>query len=388
MVALGTNEHIRFMIDQGDTRLDEATFRTVHLAPYVDAVRAGAQTVMASFSSWNGEKLHAHHYLLTEVLKEELGFSGFVVSDWAGIDEVSNDTYQATVACINAGIDMSMVPRDYQRFISELRQAVENGAVPLERVDDATRRISTVKMRAGLFEHPGADDRHLTTVGCQEHRALAREAAAKSAVLLKNEGQILPLSKAQPRILVAGQWADDIGYQCGGWTIEWLGGSGKTAPGTSILEAIRATVPPETVVDHDPDGHFSGVEDGAGQTAELGLVFLGETPYAEGFGDRADLALDKADIALLERMRGRCQRLIVVLVTGRPLIITEQLPLMDAVVVAWLPGTEGQGVADVLFGDVPFGGKLPTTWPRDMDQIPLSNLGEGDPLFPFGFGLS
>ena len=382
MPHIGIPDRTPFAIDQGDTRLDEATFRAVHLAPYVDAVNAGAQTVMASFSRWNGDKLHAHHYLLTEVLKGELGFSGFVVTDWRGIYEVSNDTYQATVACINAGIDMSMVPFDYQRFISETKRAVENGDIPMARVDDAVRRILTVKMNAGLFERPDADDQYLHLVGCQDHRALAREAAAKSAVLLKNKDQVLPLSKDQSRILVAGLWADNIGYQCGGWTVEWLGASGNITPGTSILDAIRTTVSTETMIDFDPDGVSSDVE------AEVGLVFLGELPYAEGFGDRADLALGEDDIALLERIRRRCQKLIVVLVTGRPLIITEQLPLMDALVVAWLPGSEGQGVADVLFGDVLFNGKLPYTWPRDMNQIPLSNIGEDDPLFPFGFGLS
>jgi beta-glucosidase len=340
---------------------------------------------MASFSSWNGEKLHAHHYLLTDVLKEELGFSGFIVTDWGGIKEVCDDTYRATVACINAGIDMSMVPFEYQRFITEMHRAVESGDISLERVDDAVRRILTVKMKAGIFENPEVDDQYLDLVGGQNHRALAREAAAKSVVLLKNEGQILPLSKTQSRLFVAGQWADDIGYQCGGWTVEWLGGSGDITPGTSILDAIRATLPAETVVDFDPDGFFA---EAGGEHAEIGLLFLGELPYTEGFGDRADLNLSEVDIALIKRMRGRCQKLVVVLVTGRPLIITEQLPLMDALVVAWLPGTEGQGVADVLFGDVPFGGKLPTTWPRDMDQIPLSKIGEGDPLFPFGFGLS
>jgi beta-glucosidase len=383
--AIGVTEQTRFMIDQGDTRLDEATFRAVHLAPYIDAVKAGALTAMASFSSWNGEKLHAHRYLLTEVLKGEMGFSGFIVSDWAGIKEVSDDTYTATVACINAGIDMSMVPYEYQRFISEMRQAVESGDIPLERVDDAVRRILSVKMSAGLFEDTGVDDRYLHLVGCQEHRALAREAAAKSAVLLKNEGQILPLSKDQPRIVVAGQWADDIGYQCGGWTVAWLGASGNVTPGTSILDAIRATVSPETVIEYDPSGAF----DATGQTTvELGLVFLGETPYAEGFGDRADLALSEADIALLERMRGACQKLVVVLVSGRPLIISEQLSLIDALVMAWLPGSEGQGVADVLFGDAPFNSKLPYTWPRNMDQIPLGSNPDGEPLFPLGFGLS
>jgi beta-glucosidase len=383
--APGVTERFQYMIDQGDTRVDEATFRAIHLAPYIDAVKAGAQTVMASFSSWNGEKLHAHHYLLTDVLKGELGFSGFVVSDWAAITEVCDDSYQATVACINAGIDMSMVPFEYQRFIREMHRAVESGDISLERVDDAVRRILTVKMKAGIFENPEVDDQYLDLVGGQNHRALAREAAAKSVVLLKNEGQLLPLSKTQSRLFVAGQWADDIGYQCGGWTVDWLGGSGDITPGTSILDAIRATLPAETVVDFDPDGFFA---EAGGEHAEIGLLFLGELPYTEGFGDRADLNLSEVDIALIKRMRDRCQKLIVVLITGRPLIITEQLPLMDALVVAWLPGTEGQGVADVLFSDMPFGGKLPTTWPRNMDQIPLSNIDEGDPLFPFGFGLS
>ena len=313
MPRIGLDEPTPFIIDQGDTRLDEAIFRAVHLAPYVDAVKAGAQTVMASFSRWNGEKLHAHRYLLTEVLKGELGFSGFVVTDWRGIYEVSDDTYQATVACINAGIDMSMVPFDYQRFISEMQQAVENCDIPMTRVDDAVRRILTVKMNAGLFDSPPVDGQYLHLMGCPEHRALAREAAAKSVVLLKNEDQTLPLSKNTPRFLVAGQWADDIGYQCGGWSIEWLGASGAITPGTSILEAIRATVSAETVIEFDPEGAFAG-HDNDEDLAEVGLLFLGELPYAEGFGDRADLALDEDDIALLERMRGHCQKLIVILV--------------------------------------------------------------------------
>jgi beta-glucosidase len=380
---IGVPEPKRFMIDQGDTRLDEATLRAIHLAPYSAAVRAGAQTVMASFSSWNGDKLHAHHYLLTEVLKGEMGFAGFVVTDWAGIDQVDPDKYKATVACINAGVDMSMAPFGHLAFIENMKRAVESGDIPMERVDDAVRRILTVKMRAGLFEDPGVDEGGLALVGCLDHRALAREAAARSAVLLKNDGQLLPLAKDQRRILVAGQWADDIGYQCGGWTIEWMGGSGRTTPGTSILEAIRATVSPATAVEFDSQGMFAG----DGPAADVGLAFVGEKPYAEGFGDQADLALDEAAVAVLERLRGRCRKLVVVLVTGRPLIISEQLPMMDALVVAWLPGTEGQGVADVLFGDAPFSGKLPYTWPLDMGQYPLGSMGESAPLFPRGFGL-
>ncbi|MGB3714089.1 MAG: glycoside hydrolase family 3 N-terminal domain-containing protein [Candidatus Promineifilaceae bacterium] len=388
--SIGITERTPFIIDQGDTRLDEATFRSLHLAPYVDAVKAGAQVIMASFSSWNGQKLNAHHYLLTTVLKGELGFSGFIVTDWGSIDEVSDDNYQAVVSCINAGIDMNMVPEDYSRFMSNLRSAVDNGDVPMARIDDAVRRILTVKMKAGLFESPGVDDAYLPLIGSSEHRELACEAVAKSLVLLKNEDDVLPLAKSLPQIAVAGSWADDIGLQCGGWTIEWLGASGDITPGTSILEAIGATVSPHTVIDYDPSGRFD--ENGGSPTAELGLAFLGELPYAEGFGDRADLRLGEEDIALLERMRRRCNKMVVILVTGRPLILTEQLPLMDALVVAWLPGTEGQGVADVLFGDVPFTGKLPYTWPRTMDQIPLNHEKPGEevvkPLFPFGFGLS
>lgn len=378
-----------FIIDQGDVRLDEATLRAVHLAPYISAIAAGAQVIMASFSSWNGHKLHAHGYWLTNVLKEELGFSGFIVTDWDGINDVSGDSYQAVVACINAGIDMSMETAHYERFMSSLRLAITNGDIPMARIDDAVRRILTVKMKAGLFEKAVAEDQYLSFVGSAKHRELAREAAARSLVLLKNEGQVLPLAKSLPKILVAGAWADDIGLQCGGWTIEWLGAAGRTTPGTSILEAIEATVSSETSIEYDPIGRFSGqAEAHETAAAEWGLLFLGEYPYAEGFGDRADLSLDAADIALLERMRRRCHKVIVVLVTGRPLIITEQLPLMDALVVAWLPGSEGQGVADVLFGDMPFTGRLPVTWPRSLDQVPRHKATGARPLFPFDFGLS
>ena len=378
----GKDESFLFMLDQGDTQMDEAVLRQVHLGPYIAAIQAGALVVMASLSSWNGVKMHAHHYLLTQVLKGELGFSGFIISDWAGIDPVADDYYQAVVIAINAGVDMSMVPVDYERFISTMKRAVAKGDIPMQRVDDAVRRILTVKLKAGLFERSRPDPRQLTLVGSVQHRELARHAVARSLVLLKNEARVLPFAKSTPTILVGGQGADDIGLQCGGWTIEWLGKPGKITPGVTILDGIRAAVSSECEVLYDPQGHFDQLD---GQEAPVGIVVLAESPYAEGFGDRADLSLPPADIHLIERMRPRCRRLVVLLLSGRPLIITDNLPLIDALVAAWLPGTEGQGVADVLFGDLPFTGKLPYAWPRNSEQVPMP--ADAQPLFPYGYGL-
>ena len=389
----GIEQPRQLMIDQGDTGVDEETLRAVHLMPYIAAIDAGAVIVMASFSSWFGTKMHAHRYLLTDVLKGELGFTGFVISDWGGIDQISSDYYQAVVIAVNAGIDMNMVPYDYEPFITSLGRAVEKGDVPQERIDNAVRRILTVKFKVGVFEHPFPNPSHLSLVGSGEHRALAREAVAKSAVLLKNESGVLPLPKSLPMILVAGQGADDIGLQCGGWTIEWLGKAGNITPGTSILSAIRAAVSTETRVEYDPNGYFAHLGDANGKPipAETGIVILAELPYAEGYGDRADLTLPEADIGLIERMRTRCQRLVAILLSGRPLIITDQLPLIDSLIAAWLPGTEAQGIVDVLFGDLPFTGKLSFTWPRSMDQIPIVYpyaKGEGaEAVFPIGYGL-
>ncbi|HJS29407.1 MAG TPA: glycoside hydrolase family 3 N-terminal domain-containing protein [Anaerolineales bacterium] len=378
----GENNLFRFMIDRGDTRVDETELRTVHLRPYLAAIQSGARIVMASFSSWNGAKMHAHRYLLTDVLKNELGFTGFIVSDWAGIEELGGDYDQAVAASINAGIDMSMVPMDFERFIASIRRAVESGAIPLERIDDAVRRIVRVKLEAGMFEQRQPDPAYFSLVGNDAHRRLGREAVSRSLVLLKNEGKVLPLSKSTPRILVGGQAADDIGLQCGGWTIEWLGKSGPITLGTTILEGIRTAVSGAADVEYDPDGGFERL---AGAVAEVGIAVLAEMPYAEGFGDRADLNLPDADIQLIERMRPLCQRLVVLLLSGRPLVLTGQLPIVDGLVAAWLPGTEGQGVADVLFGDEPFSGRLPYSWPRGMDQVPVQ--AEAEPLYPFGHGL-
>jgi beta-glucosidase len=374
-----------YLLDQGDMQVDEATVRKLYLPPYKAAVDAGAMSVMVSFSSWNGVKLHAQKVLITDVLKGELGFQGFVVSDWGGIDQIAPLEYsKAVVTAINAGVDMNMVPYDYLRFINTMKAAVASGEIPPERIDDAVRRILKAKFMLGLFYHPTADPAMLATVRSPEHLELAREAVRKSLVLLQNENGTLPLSKKMPSLFVAGRGADDLGMQAGGWTIEWQGKTGKTIVGTSLLAGIKAAVSPETQINYKSNGRFTG-------TAEVGLVVVGEQPYAEGVGDSVDLRLSAGDLAVLQNTRQSVKKLVVVILSGRPLVITEQLPQADAWVAAWLPGSEGQGVADVLFGDFPFTGKLPYTWPRTNEQLPINlnnvQTGSETPLFPFGFGL-
>ncbi|THF70835.1 beta-glucosidase [Deinococcus sp. Arct2-2] len=370
-----------WQIDQGDAEIDEATLRAVHLAPYRAALEAGALNVMASYSSWQGLKMHAHQYLLTDVLKDELGFEGFVVSDWEGIDQIYPGDYdRCVVASINAGIDMVMVPFDAERFIGSLRRAVQGGEVFPARIDDAVRRILTAKVALNLFENPRTDPALLELVGCSAHRTLAREAAAKSLVLLKNEGDALPLRRNTSPLLVAGPDADDVGVQCGGWTVSWMGGRGPTTPGTSILQGLRHTLGAEQV-QYSADGQLP-----VDTEYEVGLVVLAEEPYAEGMGDRANLHLSADQVALLRRVRARCQRLVVVLLSGRPLLITDELPHWDAFVAAWLPGTEGEGVADVLCGDVPFTGRLSFDWPQSAEDLPRRE--DGSALFRMGAGLN
>ncbi len=375
-----------YILDQGNMQLSEEAIRAMLLPPYQTAVANGALSVMASFSSWKGTKMHAQRYLLTSVLKEELGFQGFIVSDWQAIDQIDPDYYKAVVAAINAGIDMSMVPYDYVKFITTMKQAVENGDIPIERIDDAVRRILRVKFALGLFEHPMPGTDYQQTIRSEAHRELARRAVRESLVLLKNDNNALPIAKDTPTIFVAGRGADNIGMQCGGWTITWQGQEGNITAGTSILTAIRAAVSPQTVVEVNQGGNFKG-------HAEVGIVVVGEKPYAEGVGDASDLRLTAGDVKVIERVRPQVDKLIVILLSGRPLIITEQYPLADAWVAAWLPGTEATGIADVLFGDYPFTGKLPYTWPRSNEQLPLNihNLGDRQgcdgPLFPYGYGL-
>ncbi|MCA9984992.1 MAG: glycoside hydrolase family 3 C-terminal domain-containing protein [Anaerolineales bacterium] len=374
-----------YRIDQGVTDVDEETLRRIHLPPYEAMIDNGARAIMISYSSWGDSRMHAQRYLITDVLRGELGFDGFIVSDWAAVDQIDPDYAVAVVTAVNAGIDMVMVPYNYARFIDTLTQAVAAGDVAEARIDEAVRRILTVKFELGLFEQPYANPDLMATVGSAEHRALAREAVAQSQVLLRNEGSILPLAADLPRLFVGGRAADDIGIQSGGWTIEWQGQSGAITPGTTILQGIEATVSPDTQVVYDTLGQFADSLDMEPVTC---IAVVGERPYAEGRGDSRGLRLPAEDQRLLEQMAGNCADLVVVLISGRPLIITELLGAWDALVAAWLPGSEGQGVADVLFGLKPFTGTLPYTWPQASDQLPLNmHSAAGEPLFPLGYGM-
>lgn len=373
-------------VDQGNTELSEAELRAIHLPPFRAAVERGAGSVMISFSSWNGLKLHAHKYLITDVLKGELGFTGFTVSDWAAVDQIDGRpgfTQAEVVTAVNAGLDMLMVPEDWQTFLGYLRAAVTAGQIPMSRIDDANRRILTQKFELGLFENPYADRSYASAVGSAAHRALAREAVRESQVLLKNRGGVLPLAKTGGKIFVAGKSADDIGNQSGGWTLSWQGASGNTVPGTTILQGIRAAVGSGAAVTYSRDG--SGID----STYRAAIAVVGETPYAEGEGDRPNgFGLDSTDLAVLTRLRAAGVPVVVVLVSGRPLDIAGQVDGWDALLAAWLPGSEGAGVADILFGDYAPTGKLPVTWPASASQEPI-NTGDGKTgLYAYGYGLT
>lgn len=384
-----------YELDQGNMQVPEEMVRKLYLPPYQSAVDAGALNVMASFSSWKGTKMHAQRYLLTDVLKDELGFDGFIVSDWQGIDQIDPDYYTAIVTGINAGIDMNMVPNDYVKFIDTMKQAVANGDIPESRVDEAVRRILRVKFALGLFERPMPDAKYQGTVRSREHLELARQAVRASLVLLKNEKNALPLSKDALVIFVAGEGANNIGLQSGGWTLEWQGKSGSDNEGTTVLSGIRAAAGADTRIEFNRDADFGEFKDSEGNSlvADVGIVVLAEQPYAEGVGDIADLSLTEEESQLIAEMREQSETVIVILISGRPRVITRQLPLADAWVAAWLPGTEGGGIADVLFGDSPFTGKLSYSWPRSNDQLPININNSADktgcdaPLFPFGYGL-
>lgn len=375
--------------DQGNTEVDEATLRRIHLPGYVEAIKAGAMSVMASYSSWNGNKMHSNKYLLTDVLKGELGFKGFVVSDWLGIDRLPGSYKEEIEMSINAGLDMVMIPHgkgegnNYLEFMAFLKELVNEKKVPVSRIDDAVRRILRVKFAMNLFENSARDKNLTAAIGSKEHREIAREAVRQSLVLLKNENNFLPLSKVLKQIHVAGRAADSIGYQCGGWTIIWQGDGGLKLDGsTTILAAVKGVVSRDTKITYSLDGNGAAGTDAA-------IVVVGEPPYAEMIGDSKNLALSKEDLAIIEKVKSSGTPFVVILLSGRPLIIDPALKASTAFVAAWLPGTEGEGVTDVIFGDFKPVGKLPHSWPRSMKQIPI-NIGDPgcDPLFPYGFWLT
>ncbi|CAM0883457.1 unnamed protein product [Alopecurus aequalis] len=380
-------------INENNTIVDEHGLLGIHMPPYYDSIIKGVASVMVSYSSVNGEKMHANHDLITGYLKSKLHFRGFVISDYLGIDRITsppaaNYTYSVQ-AGINAGIDMVMVPFNYTRYIDDATSLVNKRIISMSRIDDAVSRILRVKFTMGLFENPLADLSFADQLGKKEHRELAREAVRKSLVLLKNGNtpnqQFLPLPKKARRILVAGSHASNLGYQCGGWSIQWMGGSGDITVGTTILDAIKSTVDNSTTVVYsaNPDDSFMKNND-----FSFAIVVVGEAPYAETVGDNTDLTIIDPGP---DTIRNVCSRVkcAVVIVSGRPVVIEPYLPLMEALVAAWLPGTEGQGVADVLFGDYNFTGKLSRTWFKSVDQLPM-NFGDPhyDPLFPLGFGLA
>jgi beta-glucosidase len=377
-------------------QVPEDVLRELYLPPYQAAVDAGAMNVMTSFSSWKGIKMHAQQPLMTRILKNEMGFNGFIVSDWQAIDQIYPDDYYASVVtAINAGIDMNMVPYDYVKFIETMQQAVINEDIPEERIDDAVRRILRVKFSLGLFEHPMPDPSYQSSVRSREHLDLARQAVRESLVLLTNQNNLLPLSKDTPLIFVAGDGGNDLGLQSGGWTLQWQGQPGNDNEGTTILSGVRAAISADSHIEYNRDGDFSEFrnEDGSPQVADVGIVVIAEKPYAEGIGDKADLSLTEAEVKLITQTKRQSNSVVVILLSGRPRVITDEIPLADAWVAAWLPGTEGAGIADVLFGDYPFNGKLSFSWPRSNQQLPINinnAAGKTDcdaPLFPFGYGL-
>ena len=377
-------------VDQGNTVCDEAALRKLFLPPYRAAVLAGAKSIMVSYSSWNGQKMSGNKYLLTDVLKRELGFKGFLVSDWAAIDQISPDYKNDVEQSINAGLDMVMIPygpghkNNYVEFIQDLKELVAAGRVPVARIDDAVRRILRAKIELGLFEHPYADPDLIFSIGSAEHRQVARECVRQSLVLLKNERHALPLSKDLKHLVIVGKAADDLGMQCGGWTISWQGDSGQVMRGgTTLLTAIKKTVSPKTEVTFSPAG--DNLRD-----ADAILVVVGEMPYAEMIGDRTNLNLSSGDLALVEKAKAAGVPVVTVLYSGRPLVLGSALAQSDAFVAAWLPGTEGGGLADVLFGDCQPTGKLPRPWPRNQTQLKRAAFDGGgkEPEFPYDFGLT
>jgi beta-glucosidase len=382
--------------DQGDARIGEEELRDIHAPGYLGAIEAGVQVVMASFSSWNGVKMHGNRYLLTDVLKERMGLDGFVIGDWNGHGQVPGCTNASCAAAFNAGLDVFMVIDEWLALYRNTLDQVRSGEIPLARLDDAVRRVLRVKLRAGVFDRGLPSERAARLgdlIGSPAHREVARRAVRQSLVLLKNTGGVLPLQPGQ-RVLVAGDGADDIGKQSGGWTISWQGTGNVNSDfpgGASILDGLREALNAiGSEVEYDADGEWS-------KRPDVAVVVFGEDPYAEYQGDLATLEFepgDKQSLALLQKFEKASIPVVSVFLSGRPLWTNPEINASDAFVAAWLPGSQGAGVADVLVADEDgnprhdFTGRLSFSWPRDPLQARLNpHHPDYDPLFPLGYGL-
>lgn len=383
----GTSKNKNFRIDQGVTPVDETQLQDTYLPPFKASIDAGALSIMVGLNTW-GEKntLITSHYLLTDVLKNQLGFKGFLVSDWYGVYERQQIDFFAMTKAINAGTDMVMLPFDYKTFTRDMIWANRLGFISTDRIDDAVRRILRAKFSLGLFDGERKNE-SLSIIGSVEQRALAEEAVARSLVLLKNSDGILPIKSATKSIFVAGSAADNMGRQAGAWTVEWQGVDGyPLLGGTSILTGIKAHVAPDVHIAYSSTADFP-----ISEKADIGIAVVGEAPYAEGWGDREYPIIDPVDLETIKRLQKISDKVVVVIVSGRPLLMNNEIDSWDAVVAAWLPGSEGEGVADVLLGKRPFSGKLPLPWPRTSEQLPITTSGitaDGTKvLFPRYFGL-
>lgn len=382
--------------DQGDNVDEQATMRDVHGAGYPPAIRAGVQVIMASFNSWHGIKMHGHKTMLTDVLVDQMGFDGFVVGDWNGHGQVEGCSNVSCANAFNAGLDMFMAPDSWKQLYQNTLEQVKSGEIALSRLDQAVSRILRVKLRAGLFDaglpssRPLAGDYKL--LGSESHRAVAREAVRKSLVLLKNNRQLIPLSPNQ-RILVAGTAADNIGQASGGWTLSWQGTGNANSDfpnGQSILAGIKAAVADsEGTVDYHPEGEFEVRPD-------VAIVVFGEQPYAEFQGDRPHVDFtDNTGLDVLKKLKALDIPTVSIFISGRPLWVNPEINASDAFIAAWLPGSEGGGIADVILRseqekiEHDFVGRLSFSWPKRADQDVLNNDNtDYDPLFALGYGLS
>ena len=372
-------------VDRGNAIISDSELRQIHLPGFIDAIESDVMSIMVSFSSVNGEKLHGSKKLLTGLLKNELGFKGVVITDWEGVQTSGLSLKQG----LEAGIDMFMFAQSWKTSMPEIIRLVEQKEVPISRIDDAVYRILMMKLKLGLFQRPFSSSSCDKALGSTAHRQIARQAVRESLVLLKNDKGILPLDKKQP-VLVVGSHANNLAYQCGGWTKKWQGAqhdrfNNPERPidgATSVINGIQELIGKKQVIDAGTNG--------ISEQADTVIIVVGETPYAEAFGDKkpSELVLSEAQKSLIESYKKSGKKVVTVLISGRPLLINESLALSDAFVAAWLPGSEAQGIADVLFGDYNFRGRLGFTWPKDATQIPFDKTLSSKALFDYGFGLT